>query len=476
MKKVSTSSVDSDRNFGHEIKGGNNNKGNTSKIENKKKDKENDDPGARLDSEIDDARLQEEIDAEEEARKNAAKIEQVKMLAAEGLDAFTKAFVDYGPPYEPFNPENFDGADLCLITSDPNVKVRQVHLMLNARADPNIVDPEDMHWTPLMYCARNSSYYHFVCLKMLLRAKARLDATDEIGMSALHLCVMMKHAPDKRPIQIEICQYLCERGADVNIRDKGGNAPIDLAAANNDFELVEYLILKGATCLRDNFTFVGKRKNLLQVTKDPRCYKAILNQINKEKQKNIDYKAHKDRLADLKKAADLSKKLFDDLAKMKRKKEMKEEAERKQENIDNLARIRAERREIAKKTADDTPARKEKLHNMGYWKKDKSTTSDGPWEWDPCKPRYDKDAVWNESVSMIAECKSKYALKNYRDKWQELTIDKGTGSQIEFKWTKNIPFEEDGYVPESINDEIDENSLSEVFKLILNFFNIYSFN
>jgi hypothetical protein len=389
------------------------------------------------------------------------------MLAAEGLDAFTKAFVDYGPPYTPFNPDKFDGADLCLITSDPNIKVRQVHLMLNARADPNMVDPEDMHWTPLMYCARNSSYYHFVSLKMILRAKARLDATDEIGMSALHLCVMMKHAPDKRPIQVDICKYLCERGADVNIRDKGGNAPIDLAAANNDFELITYLISKGATCLRDNFVFVGKRRNILELTKDPACYRALLNQINIEKKKNADYKAHKDRLAELKKSEMTSKKLFDDLAKMKKKKEMKEEAERKQANADNLARIRAERREIAKQTEEDTPARREKIHSMGYWKRDKSTTSDGPWEWDPCKPRYNKNKVWDESVSMIAECKSKYELKNYRDKWQELTMAKGTGSQIEFKWTKNIPFEEDGYQPESIYNNTDENSLSEVYIIII---------
>lgn len=171
--------------------------------------------------------------------------------------AFVRNFVDYGPPYtkKPFD------ASLVNECSKPVMNHIELHRLLNNRLDPNIADPEDLYYFPIHWCARN---IHFMAMKMLCRAGAKLNVTNELGCSPLDMCVMMKLPPDKRKDQLKMVRYLLENGADPNNRDKGGFSAIDQAAINQDLEIIQLLLEHGANVLRENYTLVAKRNHILR--------------------------------------------------------------------------------------------------------------------------------------------------------------------------------------------------------------------
>jgi len=171
--------------------------------------------------------------------------------------AFVKNFVDYGPPYtkKPFD------ATLVMECSRPVMNHLELHRQLNNRLDPNIPDPDDLYYYPIHWCARN---IHFAAMKMLRRAGAKVNVTNELGCSPLDMCVMMKIPPDKRKDQLKMVKYLLENGADPNNRDKGGYSAIDQAAINQDLELIQMLLEYGANVLRENHTLVAKRHHILK--------------------------------------------------------------------------------------------------------------------------------------------------------------------------------------------------------------------
>ena len=171
--------------------------------------------------------------------------------------AFVKNFVDYGPPYtkKPFD------ASLVTECSRPVMNHLELHRLLNNRLDPNIPDPDDLYYFPIHWAARN---IHFTAMKMLRRAGAKVNVTNELGCSPLDMCVMMKLPPDKRKDQLKMVRYLLENGADPNNRDKGGYSAIDQAAINQDLEIIQMLLEFGANVLRENHTLVAKRHHILR--------------------------------------------------------------------------------------------------------------------------------------------------------------------------------------------------------------------
>lgn len=115
---------------------------------------------------------------------------------------------------------------------------------------------------------------------MLVRAKASVNVTNELGNTVLDLCVMIKHPPDKRKNQMKMAHYLLEQGAEVNTRDKGGFSPIDHAAINQDLEMISLLLEYGADLVRENHIFVAPRTNILKFIYDPDCFRVIYERLN----------------------------------------------------------------------------------------------------------------------------------------------------------------------------------------------------
>lgn len=134
-------------------------------------------------------------------------------------------------------------------------RLTYVHLL---RSSPYYLSPSDAVYYVV------SSNAHLLALRMLRRAGAKLNITNEMGHTPLDLCVMIKHPPDKRHEQMKMAIYMLENGADPNSRDKGGFSAIDHAAANQDAEMIALLIEFGANVLRGNSIFVGTRSHILK--------------------------------------------------------------------------------------------------------------------------------------------------------------------------------------------------------------------
>ncbi|KAL3673475.1 hypothetical protein V7S43_001185 [Phytophthora oleae] len=92
-----------------------------------------------------------------------------------------------------------------------------------------------------------AEYEEVESLKLLLRAKAKVDAVDNKKMTALHVAVGKGN--------LEIAQLLIETGrANVNAVDSKGNTPLHWACIKNgddQLELISFLISKGAKPLKN---------------------------------------------------------------------------------------------------------------------------------------------------------------------------------------------------------------------------------
>lgn len=203
-------------------------------------------------SETTDADTEENVEEEESTKKN-----YITGFFRKRAKAFVKNFVNYGPPYvkDPFI------NSLANECSKPVINHLELNRLLNCRYDPNIPDKEDLYYYPMHWCGRNA---HLAAMKMIRRAGALFNVTNELGSTPLDLCVMIKHPPDKRAEQINTLNYMLENGADPNNRDKGGMSAIDHAAANQDEEIILILLDYGAKVLRENYTLVAKRPHILK--------------------------------------------------------------------------------------------------------------------------------------------------------------------------------------------------------------------
>jgi hypothetical protein len=349
--------------------------------------------------------------------------------------AFVKNFVDYGPPYldVPF--------DVALINecAKPVFNFFEVHKILNTRIDPNIPDPDDLYYRPIHWCARNA---HFMGLKMLKRAGAKLNVTNEMGLSPLDLCVMMKHPIDKRKEQVNMALYLLENGVLVNNRDKGGYSAIDHAATNQDVELISMLLDFGANVVRDNKILVAKRHHILRNVYDPECYKILYERLLFEQslnEKKNALRAKEDALLEEDKHYEnihiaLDKRRAKRLIRDKAKAEMllKETV-----STDRTLKIRNEMERNLQAKAET-----KSLHQGSWERYDLNSGASLAINW-RYKEKSSAAPVVNDSRTLytsnlkIMDClRAKNEIDTFNSRWQSIT----GGSQLELDWRKAYPF------------------------------------
>jgi ankyrin repeat protein len=337
---------------------------------------------------------------------------------------FIRNFIDYGPPYNdaPFDPI------LVNACAKPVLNVFEVHNLLNARIDPNLPDPEDLYYTPLHWCARNA---HVLGVKMLIRAGAKLELTNEMGIDALTFAVMIHFPRTKRNDQLKVVNYLLEKGASVNNRDKGGCCAIDYAAANQDLELIQLLLDNGANVLRENKILVAERQNILKYVHDPACYKLLYERLLFEESLAEKAKKKQQEVEQIQEEEKVHKKLFRDLAKRK---------ERRMERDKNVTEARRaeelliERKKKIQMEMEMNLQQVEKNRmTKGVWKRD--TT--GHWEFFKIKPfRLRNDVLYEESVKTMKELAAKNSEDEFVKKWESLS----GGGRLEAEWIRSKPF------------------------------------
>ncbi|WP_240125722.1 ankyrin repeat domain-containing protein [Thermomonas alba] len=99
--------------------------------------------------------------------------------------------------------------------------------------------PEPPGGQPALLCAAAGEDDDPVGVQLLLRHKARVDARDARGRSALHEAAALDHA--------EICRVLLEAGAEVDARDGQGRTPLLEAVRNGAMHALEVLLAAGAS-------------------------------------------------------------------------------------------------------------------------------------------------------------------------------------------------------------------------------------
>lgn len=147
-----------------------------------------------------------EKDEKENENSDGTKYSIYKRVKNYLSSAAANKFAEYGPPYD--YDEYYAGA-LLHECSQQNAKSLEIHRLLNAKVDPNDIDTDELNFRPIHWCAK---FCHFVPLKMLIRAKAKLDVTNEFGQTPLSVCVMMKQTLNKITTQKLIVEYLLEIG------------------------------------------------------------------------------------------------------------------------------------------------------------------------------------------------------------------------------------------------------------------------
>jgi ankyrin repeat protein len=338
--------------------------------------------------------------------------------------AFVRNFIDYGPPYaeKPF--------DVALINecAKPVLNHMELHKMLNTRLDPNLPDPEDLYYTPIHWCARNA---HYLGLKMLRRAGAKVNVTNEMGVTPLDLVVMMKHPPDRRREQVKCVRYLLECGAEVNTRDKGGYGPIDHAAVNQDLEVILMLLERGARVMRENYIFVGSRHHILRNVHDPECYKVLYETLLKEEDeafaKQIKLQQRNFVIDEEKKHEKLH------LALNKKKQRRLERLKLLEDNKRNEEVLQERLEKLKAEMEKNLKAQERSKADHGRWTKDFA----GHWEFFPrrCAP-VTSSGIYEANKQIMTQLQHKNSIDRFNNVWRQVT-DKG---RIELPWKKSDPF------------------------------------
>lgn len=126
-------------------------------------------------------------------------------------------------------PSKEDIIPLCFACKNENREL--VQILVEAGADINIVDDEQLGMTPLiMACQRGNAEI----VRLLLDSGANINLSCEFGFTPLtNACVYE---------QIEIVRLLVERGADVNLPSLEGENPLSVAIESDNLQIVQILL------------------------------------------------------------------------------------------------------------------------------------------------------------------------------------------------------------------------------------------
>jgi hypothetical protein len=381
---------------------------------------------------------EEEMEIEDDEDENLTMGDALKKMSKE----FVKVFIDYGPPYTT-EPETLTGSlvDEC---SEPDMSLFNLHMLLNDRADPNIPDAEDLHYTAMHWCGRN---FHLLAAKMLMRARANINRPNELGITPFGLCVITVATPDFRAKKLKMIRWMLRRNADVNWRDKAGFTALDYAVMNDDVMAVKLILEAGAKTDRENRILVAPRVPVLDNWRgNPEVYRLVLEANEKEMGERAareleQYEAG----ADLREAQRVAK-LHHSLAKFREHKLVKKAAKETAE--EKAAKALAYQRKLLD-ALDYLKVSAEKRRGAGGWLRNDV----GQWHWnDIVKKKRELDTLYTGSVGLMKDLHKANKVDRFNDKWKVLT----DGGSIELNWDKADKFRVEGEVYSDEEKECNE--------------------
>ncbi|NXI82484.1 ASB10 protein, partial [Rhipidura dahli] len=175
----------------------------------------------------------------------AASTDCVRLLLSSGADP--EAVSDDG--YRPLH--------LCR-SSDSIECVRQL-LQHGASANSRTEEEND---TALHVAARHGLAEH---VQLLLRHGAELEVKNKEGQTPLNAACAQPHQPQDMERYYRVCQLLVESGASINAADRDRQHPLHLACKNANAQIAELLLARGANVNVMNYGGNTALHNILQV-------------------------------------------------------------------------------------------------------------------------------------------------------------------------------------------------------------------
>ena len=151
-----------------------------------------------------------------------------------GHHAAMKALVASGADPNTLENDRYDIVTIAAVAND--IKTLELALSLGCRAD-NITSPYD--GTALIAAAHLG---HTEVVEILIRAGAPLDHINNLGWTALIEAIVLGNGGWKH---IDTVKALVDAGSDLNISDRSGQTPLELAKERGYSKIVELLLHSG---------------------------------------------------------------------------------------------------------------------------------------------------------------------------------------------------------------------------------------
>uniref|UniRef100_A0A8C5J221 Ankyrin repeat and SOCS box containing 10 n=1 Tax=Junco hyemalis TaxID=40217 RepID=A0A8C5J221_JUNHY len=145
-------------------------------------------------------------------------------------------------------------------TSRP-VPHRCVQQLLQHGASVNSQTEEEQD-TALHVASRHGLAEH---VQLLLRHGAQLELRNKEGQTPLNAACAQQHQPQDMDRYYRVCQLLVESGASVNAEDRDRQHPLHLACKNANAQIAELLLARGANVNVMNYGGNTALHNILQV-------------------------------------------------------------------------------------------------------------------------------------------------------------------------------------------------------------------
>ncbi|RLV89323.1 hypothetical protein DV515_00014968 [Chloebia gouldiae] len=138
---------------------------------------------------------------------------------------------------------------------------RCVRLLLQHGASVNSQTEEEKD-TALHVASRHGLVEH---IQLLLHHGAELEVKNKEGQTPLNAACAQHHQPQDMDRYYRVCQLLVEHGASINAEDQDRQHPLHLACKNANAQIAELLLARGANVNVMNYGGNTALHNILQV-------------------------------------------------------------------------------------------------------------------------------------------------------------------------------------------------------------------